>query len=50
MSKFTLAAAGLPETKVGTFSQALFDKAKSRNWVVISMKDDWKKIFSFEGQ
>jgi phosphoglycolate phosphatase-like HAD superfamily hydrolase len=41
-------AQGLPDTKVGTFTQALYDKAKKDGWVVISMKNDWKRIFSFE--
>jgi hypothetical protein len=41
-------AQGLPDTKVGTFTQALFDEAKQKNWTVISMKNDWKKIFAFE--
>jgi phosphoglycolate phosphatase-like HAD superfamily hydrolase len=41
-------ARGLPDTKVGTFTQALYDEAKKQGWVVISMKDDWKKIFSFD--
>ena len=41
-------ATGLPDSKVGTFTQALFDEAKKRGWVVISMKDDWKRIFAFE--
>jgi phosphoglycolate phosphatase-like HAD superfamily hydrolase len=41
-------AAGLPDTKVGTFSQALMAEAKKRSWVVISMKKDWQKIFSWE--
>jgi hypothetical protein len=41
-------ALGLPETKVGTFTQALYDEAKKNGWSVISMKDDWKRIFSFE--
>jgi hypothetical protein len=41
-------AAGLPDTKVGTFSQALRDEAKKRGWAVISMKNDWKKIFAWE--
>jgi len=41
-------AEGLPDTKVGTFSQALLDEAKKRGWVVISMKNDWKRIFAFE--
>jgi phosphoglycolate phosphatase-like HAD superfamily hydrolase len=38
-------ATGLPETKVGTFTQALYDEAKKDGWTVISMKDDWKTIF-----
>lgn len=41
-------AQGLPDTKVGTFSQALYDEAKKSGWTVISMKNDWKRIFSFE--
>ena len=41
-------AQGLPATKVGTFTQALYDEAKKQGWTVISMKDDWKKIFAFE--
>ena len=39
-------ANGLPDTKVGTFTQALMDEAKERGWVVISMKDDWNTIFA----
>ena len=41
-------AQGLPDTKVGTFTQALYDEAKKQGWVVISMKGDWKRIFAFE--
>ncbi len=41
-------AQGLPDTRVGTFTQALFDQAKKQGWTVISMKNDWKKIFAFE--
>jgi phosphoglycolate phosphatase-like HAD superfamily hydrolase len=41
-------AQGLPDTKVGTFTPALYDEAKKKSWTVISMKNDWKKIFSFE--
>ncbi len=41
-------AQGLPETKVGTFTQALYDEAKKDGWFVISMKNDWKRIFSFD--
>ena len=41
-------AQGLPDTKVGTFTQALYDEAKKNGWTVISMKNDWKRIFAFE--
>jgi len=41
-------AQGLPNTKVGTFNQALYDEAKKKGWVIISMKKDWKKIFAWE--
>ena len=41
-------AQGLPDSKVGTFTQALYDEAKSKGWTVISMKNDWKRIFAFE--
>ena len=41
-------ARGLPDTKVGTFTQALFDEATKDGWPVISMKNDWKRIFAFE--
>jgi hypothetical protein len=41
-------AQSLPDTKVGAFSQALYDEARKNGWIVISMKNDWKKIFSFE--
>ncbi len=41
-------ALGLPDTKVGAFTQDLYDEAKEDGWFVISMKRDWKKIFAFE--
>jgi phosphoglycolate phosphatase-like HAD superfamily hydrolase len=41
-------AVGLPDSRVGTFTQALYDEAKKNNWTVISMKSDWKRIFAFE--
>ena len=41
-------AQGLPDSKVGTFTQALYDEAKAKGWTVISMKNDWKHIFAFE--
>jgi phosphoserine phosphatase len=40
-------AQGLPNTKVGAFTQALFDEAKKNGWTVVSMKNDWKRIFAF---
>ena len=41
-------AQGLPDTKIGTFTQALYDEAKKQSWTVISMKNDWKRICAFE--
>ena len=41
-------AQGLPDTKVGTFPQSLYDEAKAKGWTVISMKNDWKQIFGWE--
>ena len=41
-------AQGLPDTKVGTFTQALYDEAKKDGWVVVSMKNDWKHVFAFD--
>jgi hypothetical protein len=41
-------AQGLPDTKVGTFPQALYDEAIANGWSVISMKNDWKLIFGGE--
>jgi len=37
-----------PKSAVGTFSDALMAQAKKSAWTVISMKNDWKKIFAFE--
>ena len=36
-----------PHTKVGTFTQHLYDEAKKDGSVVMSMKNDWKHIFGF---
>ena len=41
-------AQGLPDSKVGTFTPALYDEAKKKGWTVISMKNDWRRIFAFE--
>lgn len=38
----------LPDTKVGTFTQDLFDESQIHGWIVISMKNDWNHIFAFE--
>ncbi len=42
-------AQGLPDSKVGTFTQELYDEAQKDGWIVISMKNDWNRIFSFSG-
>ena len=42
-------ASGLPESHVGTFTQSLYDEAKQRGWIIISMKDDWKQVFPSPG-
>ena len=36
------------DSKIGTFSDALMAEAKTNGWTVISMKNDWKRIFAFE--
>jgi hypothetical protein len=41
-------ASGLPDTHVGTFSNELLLEATKNAWVVISMKNDWKRIYSFD--
>ena len=37
-----------PESKVGTFSDSLMTEAHKQGWNVISMKNDWKRVFSFD--
>lgn len=39
---------GQVDTKFGAFTQALYDEAKAKGWIVISMKNDWKRLFAFE--
>jgi phosphoserine phosphatase len=41
-------ASGLPDTHVGTFSNELLLEATKNAWIVISMKNDWKRIYSFD--
>ena len=38
-------AHGLPDVKLGAFTQALYDQAQKNGWTVVSMKDDWKQVF-----
>jgi phosphoglycolate phosphatase-like HAD superfamily hydrolase len=42
-------ALGLPDTKVGAFTQELYDEATKDGWIVVSMKNDWSRIFAFAG-
>jgi phosphoglycolate phosphatase-like HAD superfamily hydrolase len=41
-------AQGLPDTKVGRFTPELYDEATKNGWIVVSMKNDWKRVFAFE--
>jgi hypothetical protein len=41
-------AKGLPDVKLGAFTQALSEQAEKNGWTVVSMKNDWKKIFAWE--
>ena len=34
-----------PDSKIGTFSDALMEEANKNGWKIISMKDDWKSIY-----
>jgi haloacid dehalogenase-like hydrolase len=38
------------ESHIGTFSDSLMAEAKKSGWAVISMKNDWKIVFPFEGK
>ena len=37
-------AKGLPDVKLGAFTQAVYDEAQKEGWTVVSMKDDWKQV------
>jgi hypothetical protein len=39
-------ALGLPDVKLGAFTQDLYEYAKKERWTVVSMKDDWKTVFA----
>jgi len=36
------------QSKIGTFPDSLMAEATTRGWSVISMKNDWKRMFAFE--
>ena len=38
-------AGGLPDTHVGTLTEALMPEATDDGWLVVSMKNDWNRIF-----
>ena len=37
-----------PDSRVGTFPVSLMTEATKSGWIVVSMKNDWKRIFAFE--
>lgn len=43
-------ALGLPNTSVGVFDQALYDKALGSGWHVISMRNDWRTVLDGVGK
>jgi phosphoglycolate phosphatase-like HAD superfamily hydrolase len=41
-------AKGLPNVKLGAFTPMLYEEAKKEGWTVVSMKNDWKRVFAIE--
>jgi hypothetical protein len=41
-------AAGQPASRVGSFTQPVYDQARASGWTVISIKNDWKRVFAFD--
>jgi len=41
-------ARGLPDVKLGAFTPALDEHAKKDGWTVVSMKNDWNRVFASE--
>lgn len=39
-------ALGLPDTGVGVFNQALYDRALKSGWHVISMRNEWREVLA----
>jgi phosphoserine phosphatase len=40
-------ARGLPNPQLGAFTPALHERARGAGWTIVSMKDDWKRVFPF---
>jgi phosphoserine phosphatase len=38
-------AQGLPDVKLGAFTQPVYDEARTSGWTVVSMKNDWRTVF-----
>lgn len=41
-------AQGLAAAQVGSFPQSLYEEARQQGWTIISMKNDWKRVFAFD--
>jgi len=39
-------AQGLPDVALGAFKQDLYDQSKKEGWTVVSMKNDWRMVFT----
>jgi hypothetical protein len=39
-------ALGLPDVKLGAFTQALLEQAHEQGWTVVSAKNDWSQVFA----
>jgi hypothetical protein len=39
-------ALGLPDAKLGAFTQAVYDQAQKEGWTVVSQKNDWNQVFA----
>lgn len=37
------------QSSIGRLDKAL-DEANAKSWTVVSMKDDWKRVFAFESK
>jgi hypothetical protein len=37
------------QSSIGRLDKGL-DEAKARGWTVVSMKDDWKRVFAFDSK